>query len=90
MAVLGRLRQFDWIKRRTECGQPCQRCRNDCAYQAIDKTGQVDYTECFQCMDCVVIYESPELCVPVFNNKRKAASQAVIPILALPASGDAP
>ncbi len=97
MSVLGRLRRFDWIKRRTECGQPCQRCRSDCAYQAIDKAGKVDYGECFQCMDCVVVYESEELCVPVFNRNRKATSQPVIPIMALPhsrlqpaATGDTP
>ena len=64
MGVLGKLRRWDWIARRRECGQPCQRCRSDCAYQAIDKQGKVDYDECFQCLDCVVIYESDELCVP--------------------------
>jgi transcriptional regulator of nitric oxide reductase/ferredoxin len=81
MGLLGRLRRFDWIARRSECGQPCQRCRSDCAYQAIDKTGKIDYDECFQCMDCVVIYESETLCVPLLNNARRAAGQAVIPIV---------
>ena len=75
MGLLGRLRRFDWIARRSECGQPCQRCRSDCAYQAIEKTGAIDYEECFQCMDCVVIYESETLCVPLYNQARK-----VIPI----------
>jgi transcriptional regulator of nitric oxide reductase len=81
MGLLGRLRRFDWIARRTECGQPCQRCRSDCAYQSIEKSGKVDYDECFQCMDCVVIYESEALCVPLLNNARRAAGQAVIPIV---------
>ena len=80
MAVLGRLRRWDWIARRSECGQPCQRCRSDCAYQAIEKTGRVDYDECFQCLDCVVIYDSPALCVPLYNQARKA-TQRVIPIV---------
>ena len=80
MAVLGRLRRWDWIDRRSECGQPCQRCRSDCAYQAIEKTGRVDYDECFQCLDCVVIYDSPTLCVPLYNQARKA-TQRVIPIV---------
>ena len=83
MGVLGRLRRFDWIARRTECGQPCQRCRSDCAYQSIEKSGKVDYDECFQCMDCVVIYESEALCVPLLNNARRAAGQTVIPIVAV-------
>jgi NosR/NirI family nitrous oxide reductase transcriptional regulator len=85
MGVLGRLRRWDWIARRTECGQPCQRCRSDCAYQAIEKSGKVDYDECFQCMDCVVIYESETLCVPVYNHARKSGSaltrSGVIPIV---------
>jgi NosR/NirI family transcriptional regulator, nitrous oxide reductase regulator len=85
MAVLGRLRRFDWIARRTECGTPCQRCRSDCAYQAIGKTGKVDYDECFQCMDCVVIYHSEQLCVPVYNRARAGAEHKVIPIA--PAGG---
>jgi len=80
MAVLGRLRRFDWIARRSECGQPCQRCRRDCAYQAIDKQGTIDYDECFQCMDCVVIYESDALCVPRILSKRQVDGTHVIAI----------
>ena len=83
MGLLGRLRRFDWIARRSECGQPCQRCRSDCTYQAIEKSGKIDYDECFQCMDCVVIYESEALCVPLLNNARRAAGQTVIPIVAV-------
>jgi len=80
MGVLGKLRRFDWIVRRSECGQPCQRCRSDCAYQAIDKQGAVDYDECFQCMDCVVIYESDALCVPRILEQRQTPSVRMIPI----------
>ena len=52
------------------------------AYQAIEKSGAVDYDECFQCLDCVVIYESPALCVPLILADRSAGgrSQTVIPI----------
>lgn len=81
LGALGRLRRWDWIARRSECGQPCQRCRSDCAYQAIDKQGAVDYDECFQCLDCVVIYESDALCVPRILDAR--AQRAVIPIHAV-------
>jgi NosR/NirI family nitrous oxide reductase transcriptional regulator len=84
MGVLGKLRRFDWIARRSECGQPCQRCRTDCAYQAIDKQGAVDYDECFQCQDCVVIYESDTLCVPRILEARQ--SREVIPIHSVNAS----
>lgn len=80
MVVLGRLRRFDWIARRAECGQPCQRCRSDCAYQAIDKPGKIDYDECFQCLDCVAIYTNEELCVPLILQNRHVSGQVRIPI----------
>lgn len=80
MVVLGRLRRFDWIARRAECGQPCQRCRSDCTYQAIDKPGKVDYDECFQCLDCVAIYTNEELCVPLILKNRHVSGQVHIPI----------
>jgi NosR/NirI family nitrous oxide reductase transcriptional regulator len=80
MVILGRLRRFEWIARRAECGQPCQRCRSDCAYQAIDKPGKVDYDECFQCLDCVAIYTNEELCVPLILQNRHVAGQVRIPI----------
>jgi len=77
MAVLGRLRRFDWLTRRAECGQPCQRCRSACAYQAIEKPGQIDYDECFQCLDCVAIYTNEDLCVPlVLKNRQQPPAPA--------------
>ena len=80
MAILGRLRLQNWLPRRAECGQPCQRCSNDCRYLAIKKTGEIDYAECFQCLDCVAIEHSPELCVPrILESKCR-----VIPIHAEP------
>jgi NosR/NirI family transcriptional regulator, nitrous oxide reductase regulator len=78
MALLGRLRRFDWLPRRAECGKPCQRCRHDCDYQAIKKSGEIDYNECFQCLDCVAIEQSPSLCVPRMLEQRHQRS--VIPI----------
>ncbi|GAB4399764.1 MAG: regulatory protein NosR [Rhodoferax sp.] len=84
MAVLGRLRRFDWIARRVECGQPCQRCTHDCRYQAIARSGRVQYSECFQCMDCVVIERSDDLCVPRLQARK--SSHRVIPISSVSAS----
>ena len=75
LALLGRMRMLNWIARYTECGTPCQTCRHRCDYQAIAPSGKVDYDECFQCMDCVAIYESDQLCaLRIIGRKR------VIPI----------
>jgi NosR/NirI family nitrous oxide reductase transcriptional regulator len=71
LALLGRVRLFNWIPRRAECGTPCQACRHACDYGAIEPTGQVSYDECFQCMDCVVIYESDEKCAPLILERKR-------------------
>ena len=64
MAIGGMIRARSWIPRRAECGSPCKLCTVRCNYQAIDKRGKVDYSECFQCLDCVTIYHDETQCVP--------------------------
>ncbi|MFY9294700.1 MAG: 4Fe-4S binding protein [Methylorubrum rhodinum] len=64
LALAGRLRLLDWIPRRAECGSPCQLCKVRCRYGAIEPSGQIDYPECFQCMECVTIIGDPRQCVP--------------------------
>ncbi|MGI9450759.1 MAG: 4Fe-4S binding protein [Geminicoccaceae bacterium] len=76
LALGGRLRRLAWIDRRQECGSPCQLCKVRCQYQAIEPNGRVDYDECFQCLDCVTIYEDEATCVPlVLEQKRRARLQ---------------
>ena len=65
MAIGGLLRGRDWIPRRAECGTPCQLCRVKCRYGSIDRAGEVAYSECFQCLDCVAIHDDPARCVPL-------------------------
>ncbi|MBJ3761745.1 4Fe-4S binding protein [Maribius pontilimi] len=77
MAIGGLVRGRDWIARRPECGSPCQLCRVKCSYGAIEKSGRIDYSECFQCLDCVAIHDDPQRCVPLVNDakkRRRAAS----------------
>ena len=71
LAIFGKLRIYNWLPRRSECGQPCQLCKHRCEYQAIEQDGKIDYDECYQCLDCVVIYDSDEQCVPLIVEKRK-------------------
>ncbi len=71
-AALSIVRRWNWIPRRKECGSPCQMCRVKCRYGAIGKSGAVVYSECFQCMDCVVILDNPELCVPEVLERKRA------------------
>ncbi len=65
MAIGGLLRGRKWIDRRAECGSPCQLCKVKCSYGAIKKTGEIQYSECFQCLECVTIHDDVAQCVPL-------------------------
>jgi NosR/NirI family nitrous oxide reductase transcriptional regulator len=80
LAVLGRIRLLDWLPRRQECGKPCQTCRHRCEYEAIRPDGGIRYEDCFQCMDCVVIHESNELCAPLILEKKRARVVPIHPV----------
>jgi NosR/NirI family nitrous oxide reductase transcriptional regulator len=79
VALAGRLRRWDWLARRPECGAPCQLCRNRCEYQAIEDDGRIHYAECFQCMECVAIHDDPAVCVPLVLAARGRAIAAERP-----------
>lgn len=72
LAGLSFLRRWKWIPRRAECGSPCQMCRVKCRYGAIEKSGDIVYSECFQCLDCVAILDNPVHCVPVVLERKRA------------------
>jgi hypothetical protein len=80
LALLGRVRLLDWIPRRAECGTPCQTCRHRCGYNAIAPGGAVDYEECFQCMECVVIHASDEQCAPRLLERKRGRSIPIVSI----------
>ena len=71
LAIGGLLRGRDWIERRAECGSPCQLCKVKCKYGAITQAGQIQYDECFQCLDCVTIYNDRNRCVPLIVAARR-------------------
>lgn len=77
MAIGGLVRGRDWIARRTECGSPCQLCKVKCNYGAIKKTGEIQYSECFQCLDCVTIHNDQTRCVPLILATRKRSAPQV-------------
>lgn len=86
LAVFGRLRLFAWLPRREACGAPCQSCRHRCQYQSIEPAGAIVYTECFQCLDCVAIYQDEARCLPLVRTRRpKAARPFPVPVVGQPA-----
>ena len=72
LSLVGRLRRWDWIARRAECGSPCRLCEKRCRYGAISRAGRVDYAECFQCLDCVSIHNDAGTCVPLVLAAKRA------------------
>ncbi|MEA2094384.1 MAG: 4Fe-4S binding protein, partial [Pseudomonadota bacterium] len=56
LAIPAPLRIFDWLRRRKECGRPCQICARQCEVQAIRPTGEINPNECHYCLDCQVTY----------------------------------
>ena len=79
MSLGGRLRRFDWLTRRVECGKPCQSCKSKCAYDAIEPTGEIRYDACFQCLDCVGIYHDSQRCpVLLYEKKGKVLTPKAI------------
>ena len=71
LAALNPLRRWGWIARRDACGKPCQTCRSRCDYQSISKEGTVSYQECFQCLDCVAIWQDDKQCLPLVQEKKR-------------------
>ncbi|HTT36915.1 MAG TPA: 4Fe-4S binding protein [Burkholderiales bacterium] len=73
MAIGGRLRlrRFMPLKRRPECGSPCQLCAKRCPIQAIEPSGAINMDECFYCLDCQVIHKDATVCPPLVNEARR-------------------
>jgi polyferredoxin len=80
LAATNVLQRWSWIPRREACGTPCQTCRHRCEYQAIEPTGKVNYSECFQCLDCVSIYQDDQRCLPLIQQRKDGSK--FIPIRA--------
>lgn len=73
LSIPARLRMFDWLKRYRECGNPCQRCSNECMVQAIHPDGNINPNECHQCLHCQVLYQSKTKCPVVIKLHAKRA-----------------
>ncbi|RUQ64072.1 regulatory protein NosR [Azospirillum doebereinerae] len=83
LAIPGRMRMFDWLKRYSECGSPCRRCANECPVQAIHPDGSINPNECIQCLHCQMLYHHDRKC-PVVIQKRlkRERREATQPALA--------
>lgn len=72
LAMLGKFHLFSWLKRIDACGTPCQHCKNHCEIGAIRRDGRIDYDECIQCLECIVILNNEDQCVASISARKKA------------------
>lgn len=71
LAIPAKLKIFDWLKRRPQCGRECRLCETRCTVGAIDPLGRINPNECVLCLRCQVIMNDDHTC-PVL--KRRARS----------------
>lgn len=77
LAIPGRMRMFDWLKRYNQCGNPCQTCSNECMVQAIHPLGEINPNECLYCLHCQVRYQDAQICpVCIKTSQRRARLKA--------------
>jgi NosR/NirI family nitrous oxide reductase transcriptional regulator len=79
LAIPGRMRTFEWLRRWQECGSPCQRCAKECPVQSIHPEGHINVNECIYCMHCQELYYDDHRCphmiqVRLKREKRQALS----------------
>lgn len=78
LAIPGRMRMFNWLRRYRECGNPCHRCAIECPVQAIHPDGRINPNECIQCLHCQVLYNHTQVCPVVVARLKKAERQAAV------------
>lgn len=71
-----RFRIFDWLRRRKECGRPCQICREECEVRSIKPTGEIIANECHYCLDCQVTYWNAHKCPPLVERRKRGEKAA--------------
>lgn len=78
LAVLGFFHKVELLKRIPLCGTPCQTCTKRCEIDAIRKDGSIDYNECVQCLECIVVLNSEDQCADKLLKRKR---NKIIPLV---------
>ncbi|WP_422365659.1 4Fe-4S binding protein [Pelagibius sp.] len=81
LAIPAKLKLFDWLRRRPQCGRECRLCEQQCTVGAIDPIGRINPNECVLCLRCQMIFHDDATC-PVLkrrSSRRKQATEAPTP-----------
>ncbi len=76
LALPARLKQFEWLERRWQCGQKCHICAATCPVQAIHPDGKIHPGECIHCLRCQVNFWDDRLCPPLIERRARAERRA--------------
>lgn len=88
LAIPARLRMFEWLKRRHQCGTECHACANHCTVQAIHPSGAINPNECIHCLECQTLYYDDQTCPPLIAlRKRRERRAALSRPVSVPAGG---
>ncbi len=75
LAIPAKIKLFDWLGRRPQCGRECRLCEPNCPTGAIDPIGRINPNECVLCLRCQVIMYDPQQCT-VLKRRLRAAGAA--------------
>jgi transcriptional regulator of nitric oxide reductase len=75
LAIPARLRMFEWLKRRHQCGRECHICAVRCTVQAIHPNGAINPNECVYCLNCQALYHDDHTCPPLIQRRQRRQAQ---------------
>jgi NosR/NirI family transcriptional regulator, nitrous oxide reductase regulator len=90
LAIPGRIRTFEWLRRWQECGSPCQRCAKECPVQSIHPEGHINVNECIYCMHCQELYYDDHRCPHMIQVRLKREKFAAMSSPSMHAGGARP
>ncbi len=90
LAIPGRIRMFEWLRRWPECGSPCQRCAHECPVQAIHPEGHINVNECIYCMHCQELYFDDHRCPHMIQVRLKREKREALSSPSMRATGKGP
>ena len=70
LAIPAKLKIFDWLRRRPQCGRECRLCETKCTVGAIDPLGRINPNECVMCLRCQVVMYDDNTC-PVLKRRKR-------------------
>lgn len=75
LAIPAKMKLFDWLHRRPQCGRECRFCETQCTVGAIDTLGRINPNECVLCLRCQVIMNDNAQCIALKRRAGRADGQ---------------